>query len=190
MIDPEELLQRTGCPVHPAYFPSKLLWFREKLPDVFGRVQCVHDRRVLPAAVRRQRRVQPLDGIRHRTAEPSDGGWDAELLSTLGVGESCSLPSGPGFADPRNPSSVRPALAALRDAAWFPPLSDGACSNVGSGCESADRIALMIGTTGAMRAVRPAGSAPVPQGLWAYRLDRGREMVGGVLGDGEISSNG
>jgi gluconokinase len=43
----------------------------------------------------------------------------------------------------------------------------------------------MIGTTGAMRAVRPAaGYSRVPQGLWAYRMDRARELVGGVLGDG------
>ena len=46
--------------------------------------------------------------------------------------------------------------------------------------------ALMIGTTGALRTVRVAaeGGLPVPPGLWAYRMDRTRELVGGVLGDG------
>jgi gluconokinase len=186
MIDPEELLQRTGCPVHPAYFPSKLLWFREKLPDVFGRVQwwCTigeYCLRRFAGSAACSLSMASGTGLLNRRTE----GWDAELLSTLGVGESLLSPVG-DLDSPIRGTLPLYALRwpALRDAAWFPPLSDGACSNVGSGCESADRIALMIGTTGAMRAVRPAGSAPVPQGLWAYRLDRGREMVGGVLGDG------
>ena len=36
-----------------------------------------------------------------------------------------------------------------------------------------------------MRTVRGAAEgALVPPGLWAYRMDRARELVGGVLGDG------
>ena len=42
----------------------------------------------------------------------------------------------------------------------------------------------MVGTTGALRAMRPAGRAEVPAGLWCYRVDREWEQVGGVLGDG------
>src|SRR5690606_28860272 len=36
---------------------------------------------------------------------------------------------------------------------WFPVIGDGAANNIGAGCITRDRFALMIGTTGAMRTV-------------------------------------
>ena len=58
----------------------------------------------------------------------------------------------------------------------YPPLGDGACSNLGSGCMTPDRAALMIGTSGAYRVVRSGEPAP-REGLFCYLLDeaaRGR----------------
>jgi gluconokinase len=73
---------------------------------------------------------------------------------------------------------------ALAGAAWFPALGDGACNNVGSGCFTARRIAVMIGTSGAMRVVWSADSVRVPPGLWLYRVDRHRPVLGGALSNG------
>jgi gluconokinase len=73
---------------------------------------------------------------------------------------------------------------ALADVPWFPAIGDGACSNVGSGCTSPERIALMVGTSGAMRVVVDAPDAPVVPGLWCYRVDRRRPLLGGALSEG------
>jgi gluconokinase len=67
---------------------------------------------------------------------------------------------------------------------WFPPLGDGACDNVGSGCTKRDRYALMVGTSGAMRACERADSIAIPSGLFCYRLDRNRFVLGGALSNG------
>src|SRR6202011_5545405 len=64
---------------------------------------------------------------------------------------------------------------------WFPALGDGACDNLGSGCIAADRIALMVGTTGAMRVVIESAQITIPDSLWCYRLDRKRFVMGGAL---------
>jgi gluconokinase len=185
-LDAEEVRQRTGCPLHPVYFPSKLAWFRQMAPRVFDDVRwwCSIGEYCLRRIVGRTECSLSMasgSGLLNRWT----GAWDAELLSAVGLDEARLSP----LKELGSPSfGILPAYAqrwpALRDSAWFPVLSDAACSNVGSGCESPDRIALMIGTTGAMRAVRPAGRSPVPPGLWAYRMDRTRELVGGVLGDG------
>jgi gluconokinase len=185
-LDAEEVRQRTGCPIHPAYFPSKLIWFWKKAPRVFRDVRwwCSIGEYCLRHIVGRTSCSLSMasgSGLFNRRADA----WDAELLSTVGLDEARLSP----LKELDSPSfGILPAYArrwpALRDSAWFPALSDAACSNVGSGCESPDRIALMIGTTGAMRAVRPAGHSFLPSGLWAYRMDRTRELVGGVLGDG------
>ena len=64
---------------------------------------------------------------------------------------------------------------------WFPALGDGACNNVGSGCVTPARFALMVGTSGAMRSVVECGRIDIPEGLFCYRIDRGRFVLGGAL---------
>src|SRR5207248_1227915 len=67
---------------------------------------------------------------------------------------------------------------------WFPALGDGACDNIGSGCITPDRFALMVGTSGAMRAACASESLNIPPGLGCYRVDRRRFVLGGALSNG------
>ncbi len=64
-------------------------------------------------------------------------------------------------------------------------IGDGAANNIGAGCVQKTKAALMIGTSGAMR-VAFQGEIPekIPNGLWCYRIDRKRVIVGGALSDG------
>ena len=72
----------------------------------------------------------------------------------------------------------------LRDVPWFPAVGDGACSNVGSGCTGNDRLALMVGTSGAMRVLWKADTVEIPDGPWCYRSDAEHYVMGGALSDG------
>jgi gluconokinase len=77
-----------------------------------------------------------------------------------------------------------PVLAAVP---WFRGIGDGACANVGSGGIGPHRIALTVGTSGAMRMVAPlpAGRASTaPDSLWTYRLDDRRAVVGAAISNG------
>src|SRR5262249_20903723 len=65
----------------------------------------------------------------------------------------------------------------------YPPLGDGACSNLGAGCVTPDRAALNIGTSGALRAVREGEPDP-RDGLFSYFLDERRVVEGGAVSDG------
>jgi len=75
--------------------------------------------------------------------------------------------------------------ARLKNAEWFPAIGDGAANNIGAGCARKSKAALMIGTSGAMR-VAYQGDMPkkIPSGLWCYRIDRRRVLIGGALSDG------
>jgi gluconokinase len=105
-------------------------------------------------------------------------------------------------------------LPLLADVPWVPAVGDGACSNLGSGCVGPDRAAVMVGTSGAMRVVSreslvvsrederqsnaTGGSAAgthdsrltthdfpfAPPGLWCYRVDAERRLIGGALSNG------
>jgi gluconokinase len=72
----------------------------------------------------------------------------------------------------------------LAKAAVCPAIGDGAAANIGSGCDTPDRIALTIGTTGAMRMVVDPSIEQVPLGLWLYRVDGARGLLGGATTEG------
>jgi gluconokinase len=74
---------------------------------------------------------------------------------------------------------------ALAEARLVTIVGDGAANNIGAGCSTKDRIALMIGTSGAMRVVF-AGEPPsqLSPALWSYRVNQQRVVVGGALSDG------
>src|SRR5439155_1099578 len=87
------------------------------------------------------------------------------------------------WADTRSVPEAQLLRAALRGADWFPAVGDGAASNVGSDCTDPSRIALNVGTSAALRVVTTAPLEP-PRGLWRYRLDRRRALLGGATSEG------
>ena len=63
-------------------------------------------------------------------------------------------------------------------------VADGYASNVGSGATDAGAMALSAATSGALRVLVQGVPEHVPTGLWCYRVDRRRSLLGGapVLG--------
>ena len=188
-VDAAAVLERTGCPLHPVYYPAKIEWLRQERADGFHPVQwcasigeyCLE--RVTGARACSISLAAGTGLLDRRSCE-----WDQELLAAIGLTPAALSPLGPPAAAARLLPAFAERWPALRDAAWVAPLGDNFCSSVGCGCDRPGRAALMIGTTGALRLVREAKvgarPAPIPAGLWAYRVDEERELVGGVLGDG------
>jgi gluconokinase len=189
-LDGEAVLQRTGCRLHPSYWPAKLRWLRQTEPKTVRRT-----RRWLSFAEYALGRICSPEAGAVTVCMASGTGlldvhaleWDAEMLAVAGIGAEQLSPLvdlGPPGRPQREFERRWPALAGVP---WFPALGDGACANVGSGAIGPSRIALTIGTSAAMRIVlpRPPRAAwTVPGGLWAYRLDRERAVLGGALSNG------
>jgi gluconokinase len=116
--------------------------------------------------------------------ERAAGGWSDELLEQLAIDHG-DLP--PLVADDEPIGRLAPTAASrwpgLSEASWFAAWGDGACGNVGLGAVSPEKAALMVGTSGALRAVVADPAPPVPAGLFAYRLGAGA-VVGGQLSEG------
>ncbi len=111
--------------------------------------------------------------------------WDRELMAGLPVRAEQLSP----LTDARVPRrGLRPKFAArwpmLRDLPWFPAVGDGATANIGSGCVSPARVALTVGTTSALRVVLTDPPDHLPSGLWCYRVDGRRSLLGGALSEG------
>lgn len=186
-FDERETHARTGCRFHASYWPAKLRWLQHERPELYRAVRCwmsFSDLLALRFFGETQTSVSMASGT--GLFDERSGAWDDEILGWLGL-TSAQLPRIAGanktFGGLRDEYARRwPPLAEAR---WFPAIGDGAANNIGAGCVTRERAALMIGTSGAMR-VMWEGEPPavLPAGLWRYRADRRRIVIGGALSDG------
>jgi gluconokinase len=163
-LDPESYHRRTGCFLHPAYWPAKI----ERLAGegvTAARYLSFGDYLLLRLTGQARTSMSTASGT--GLFDPNALVWDEETLAALGVDES-QLP----------PISDEPV------AGTWPALGDGACSNVGAGGVTRDRAAVMVGTSAAARVVYEAPRAEPRPGLFLYRLDDTRFCEGGALSDG------
>ena len=178
--------ERTGCLLHTSYLPARFSWLARTQPEIikntkrwlsigeyvylqlFGECQVSYS-------------VASWNGLLNRKTLTWDESWLARLpidqaqLSPLGdinQGQEGLLPP---WAE-RWPS--------LKNIPWYPALGDGAAVNIGSGCDAPNRVALTIGSTGATRVVVEEGIAQAPEGLWIYRVDGRRALLGGATTEG------
>jgi gluconokinase len=184
-LDEHAVHDRTGCLLRTSYWPARLAWYRRTQPEIwrqaahwvtlgeylelqlFGRCRVSYSAASWSGLLDRRRLI-----------------WDAPLLEWLGVRHDQLSPLvdvGEPLRGLREPFAMR--WPVLRDIPWFPAIGDGAAANIGSGCAGPSRIALTVGTTGALRVVLP--EAPqAPAGLWCYRVDGRRSLLGGATSEG------
>jgi gluconokinase len=182
-LDVDKLRLRTGCPIHPSYWPSKLGWLKGVRPDLWKRqVRWLSFGDLL--YWRWFGRLGTSLSMASATGllRLEDCRWDDELLEVLHVKRD-SLPPIGAVEQNLEPASARrwPALAAVP---WMLAVGDGALANLGSGCITPSRRALTIGTSGALRVMHKGPRGPLPAGLWCYRLDGERLVTGGALSNG------
>lgn len=180
---------RTGTPIHASYLPARLRWLRRTQPHVVRRV--VHW--ITFAEYAFQRLFGRPCGLGLSLAAWSgmlnrrELDWDLATLGALNAD-----PSALGAIDPVGEplcGLVAPwhqRWPALADIPWFPALGDGLCSNLGTAPAEADAIVFNIGTSAAVRALVPGPVRSVPAGLWEYRVDHSRSLLGGAESNGGI----
>jgi gluconokinase len=182
-VDEDAVHARTGCFLHPSYPAARLLWLRGAAGDTFPRATAW-----MSFGEYLELR---LFGVRRCSLSMASGtglldlrrcAWDAEMLDAVGVAESTLSPLVDVDAPvlPLLPDWARrwPELDGLP---WIPPLGDGACANLGSGATGAGLAGVTVGTSAAVRALWRGEPERIPAGLWCYRLDGRRLVMGRAL---------
>jgi gluconokinase len=186
MLDEERFHQRTGTRFHASYLPARLLWWQEEKPGEFARVRrwvTIGEYMLteLFGDGATSYSVASWSGLQDRVKLD----WDEDLLRVLPV-ERGGLPrlvdADATWRELKSAYAQR--WTALRGAAWFPAIGDGAAANLGSGCASPDRVAISMGTSSAVRTVIYDPGARLDPGLWCYRVDRRRSLLGGAMTEG------
>ncbi|HUR96494.1 MAG TPA: gluconokinase, partial [Pyrinomonadaceae bacterium] len=186
-IDESEVHNRTGARFHSSFWPAKLRWFQKEFPDTFARTDrwlSLSDFVALKIFGDAYTSISMASGT--GLFDIRNCVWDVSLLKRLKIKASHlpNLPTTDGETF-RLIGKYSKRWPRLKDAEWFPAIGDGAANNIGAGCVKKSKAALMIGTSGAMRvAYRGKPPEKIPGGLWCYRIDRKRVIIGGALSDG------
>jgi gluconokinase len=176
---------RTGCRFHPSYWPAKLLWLRREQNENFRNTQywlgfaeylCLR----LFGENSTSISMASATGIFNQR----ECDWDWDFVEQLGISPD-TLPEIKTQIAARLSEEFARRWPALAEARLIGVVGDGAANNIGAGCSTKDKIALMVGTSGAMRVVFQ-GDPPenLASGLWSYRACSRRVVVGGALSDG------
>lgn len=184
-FDEAEIHRRTGCRFHSSYWPAKLRWLQSEHVDAFARTAlwlgfaeylCL---KLCGESVASISMASATGLLNQRTCD-----WDWDLVRALDLSTE-TLPAIYQHINVALTGKFIHRWPALAEARMRVIVGDGAANNIGGGCSSKDKIALMVGTSGAMRVVFAAEPpASLPSSLWCYRIDDRRVVVGGALSDG------
>lgn len=182
------LYLRTGTPIHPMSPLAKLIWMRELEPDTFGKAAKfisikeyvfyqLFERYIVDYSIASATGLFNLKQL----------GWDEEALAVAGIRS-------------EHLSELVPTTHVLRglkmrhaEAMGLAPdtpvvigANDGVLANLGVGAIAPDRIAITIGTSGAVRTVAHAPIVDPKGRTFCYALTENHWVIGGPTNNGGI----
>jgi gluconokinase len=179
-----QLHRRTGTPIHPMSPLPKLLWWRQHHPVVFdatpkwGGVKevvlsglCDGDT-MIDLSSASTTGLYDIAGRRWDPAALQLAGIDAEQLATV-------MPTTHVVTGLRVEVADQTGLP--RDLPVVVGASDGPLANLGLGAVREGIAAVSLGTSGALRAVRPAPTVDEAARLFCYALTDDHWVLGGAI---------
>lgn len=175
--------QRTGCVLHPVYLPSKILWLKQEKRDIFRKTKMF--------CSMKEYLILRLFGNTFCDFSIASGSgllniqtkeWDSEILESIGISNRRLSPlvnSDWKLSGLKHEFSIKTGLSS--NVPWIIGSGDGACSSIGSGCISENSIALMLGTSAAMRVMTTCQNINLLPGLWCYLADKDHYLIGGAI---------
>lgn len=184
-LDTDALHERTGARMHTSYTTPRLLWLREEYPEVFSRTVSFMS---LGEYVAFRLLGTPAQGTASAAwsgmIDRRTGQYVPELLEAAGVTpDQLGTPRDPADTVPVAGTPLARDLPALADAAWVPVIGDGLAANIGIGATGTGTWGISTATSGAIRQLLTGQGGELPDGLWAYRVDGERTLVGSAMSD-------
>jgi gluconokinase len=182
------LHDHTGVMQHTSYVPAQIMWLQETNPYLAKRIYKYLDFSTYLYSNWFKSKdyfasysISSWSGLLNRY----ELDWDSQLLDYLGI-KPKNLPQLKSYKNHQmglnKIYSERWPL--LLKAKFFLSVGDGVSANIGSGCTDEKKIALTIGSTGAMRVIMKDNPKIIPKGLWSYKLGKDRSLLGGSFSEG------
>lgn len=187
--DAKAIYGKTGCPIHPMYPLSKIMWFRYERPEIFANtakfvsikayiLYRFFNKYIIDKSIASGTGIYNIHELK----------WDADLLEMLDITEEklCTVHStthieyniNPQLAEKMNISPNTPVVIGA---------GDGVLSAVGAGTVNPGQVVAMIGTSGAVRAVTDKPQVDEKGRTWCYNLTDEYWVLGGAINNGGIA---
>jgi gluconokinase len=185
-LDNEAVKAATGCSLHPMYFLSRILWFKNHAPDVYARTaRFASIKEYILSRLYGTRVVDRSIASGTGVWNMAKGDWDYDLLASVGLSEAC-------FSECVEPTSLvrglKPSYASAMGLSQGAPgvvgAADGALAHLGTVGLAEGRMSLSVGTSIALRQRREKPQTVRGSEAWCYYLADGSWLQGGVAHDG------
>jgi len=179
--DEVEYHAATGCMLRPSFLPARLRWHAQFAPHIHDKVAHWWSpaellQSIFCGATTISRSMASGTGL----LDVDDPAWHEASLEMAGI--TPDHLSAIGDAPLPLTEAMANEYPALAEAEWYPGIGDGAASNLGSGATRTGVAALNFGTSGALRiVVEEEEPVDVPNGLFHYRIDAKRRLIGGAI---------
>lgn len=185
-FDPREFYARTGCPLHSVFLPAKIAWLKQREPEVWRRSRFIASIKEyviyrLTGKLVCDQSVASGTGLMNIYSRE----WDRWILDSLGLEEGGLGTLVTPFAIVGDVSSDVARQWGLK--AGTPIViggGDAALSNLGAGAVGQGSIALMVGTSSAIRTVTRKPMLDPMERTWCYYLAEDNWIVGGASNSG------
>jgi gluconokinase len=187
-IDIEEVKRRTGCTLHPLYFLPRIIWFRDRLPDIFKKTWkfiSIKEYVLLKlfGSLLVDRSIASGTGIWNMHTMD----WDEELLGIAGIGKERLSPVVELTTILRRKRSSGNTKSGLPgDVPVVIGGGDGPLAHLGSAGLKRGMMSLTVGTSGAVRRSTPQPEVLNGKEAWCYYLGENNWITGGVIHDAGV----
>lgn len=186
--DTHQIYKRTGCPVHPMYPASKIIWIRENLRDAYRKAHKFISLKeyVLYNLLNKylvDRSIASGTGL----FNIRDLDWDYETLRIVGItadrlSEHVATTTVFEGLEPR----YAQAMGIPSDVLVIIGAGDGPLSNLGVGSVEPGQATCTIGTSGALRVLSQEPKSDERERTWCYLLTDEAWVVGGAINNAGI----
>lgn len=184
-IDVDAMHQRTGARLHTSYLAPRLAWLARTEPELVARTASFM---ALGEYVAAALIGTPVLG----TAAAAWGGmldrrtgqYVPDLVEAAGIDAAqLGQPRDPTQTIPVAGSELARTFPVLAQAVWVPVVGDGLVANAGIGAHGSGTWGISTATSGAIRMLMKSELGDLPFGLWAYRVDAHRTLLGSAMSD-------
>jgi gluconokinase len=187
-VDAKRIYQQTGCPVHSNFPLYKLIWLREKQPDIFDKaVRFVSAKEYVTERLTGQWIVDFNIASGSGLLNIHDLSWNAKALQLAGVTSSqLSSLSSPWTVIRELNTKLASEMGISANTPLVLGSSDAANSSIGAGAVLPECATCMIGTSGAFRIIAKQALLDPSARSWCYAIDEKHWLVGGAINNGGI----
>ncbi|MGG6297337.1 gluconokinase [Leptolyngbya sp. AN02str] len=183
------LYHHTGTPIHPMSPLTKLLWFHQHQPETLAKAA-----KWISIKEYILHRLCGAYVVDYATASASgllhveERTWDAIALDVAGIHRQQLSEV---VAPTHRLIGLQPDLARVMGLCCDMPIvvgsSDGACANIGVGAIAPNTISVTIGTSGAVRQLRPTPIFDANGRTFCYAVTDHQWLVGGATNNGGLA---